>query len=545
MNENEFDLMMTYLTQYFNDEEIESLFAKYPLTGFGKNGEPSIRRMLSELSIEYFCKAYTDQFKQDFGGYAKEILNTLKDGIESNAQENLAVVAPRGHGKSTLSTLGVPAWAAVHKKKEYIIFISANSDIAENFLGKIQRVLESPAIIEDFGVQREKKKAWNVSELQTSGGVWVACTGWQSGLRGLNKDTRPDLIILDDLEDKKVMASTSLRAKLDMFFREELGRLGYFKTDMFYIGTLLSHDSLLARVIKEASWRTLFYQRVLSFPDNEKLWNEWRKLYNEFENPNRFDDAYQFYLDNKEEMTRGAKVLWEGKVPEGEVKYSGAYYNVMLDREKWGEQSFWKEDQNQPSNSEDYIFENLHYWDEGEGATIPMPSLDKMDLFLGVDPSMGKKDGDFHAVCLMGRHIETDRRYIILSELLKMSVDDLLERIVDICGKYDVNILGFESVAFQEYVADRLRKMLGDKKLYGTLLKKINSRRNKHERIVNLQPAVARGEILFDKFSTAFNHQVKVYSINADNDDAIDCVELTYMISRTRTRKRYKAKKIR
>ena len=534
MKQQEFELMMSYLEQYFDESEIEYLISNHPLTGFGKNGELSIRRMLGELSIEYFAKAYTDQFNQEFGDYAKEILSTLKTGIESNVQENLAVVAPRGHGKSTISSLAVPAWSAAYQKKQYIIFISANGDVARNFLGKIQRVLESPEIIKDFGHLRDKKKAWNVDELQTSTGVWIACTGWQSGLRGLNKDSRPDLIILDDLEDKAVIASESLQKKLDSFFRDELGRLGDYKTDMFYIGTLLSEDALLARVIKEASWKVLFYKRVISFPKNEKLWGEWSNIYNKLENTNRLDDAYEFYLDNKEEMLDGVKVLWEGKIPEDEVKYKGAYYHVMLDREKWGEQSFWKEDQNEPRSSKDYIFENIHYWGDD---THKLPPIEEMDLFLGVDPSMGKKNGDYSALCLMGRHKESNRKYIVESELYRLKPNELIKKIIDVCIRFPVNILGFESVNFQEYVADDLKQALKKHELYHVIVKKVKPRSNKHNRIVNMEPFVSRGEILFNKFSTQFNNQVKTYNIKAPHDDAIDVVELTFELCHKRVSK--------
>lgn len=236
MDEQQFDLMMKYLTQYFNDDEIEELFENHPLTGFGDKGELSIRRMLSELSIEYFAKAYiSDELSQEFGDYAKEILSTLKSGIESNQQENIAVVAPRSHGKSTLSSLVVPTWAACHNKKDFILFISANADTASNFLSKIKRTLESPEIIKDFGMMRDKKLAWNADEIETSNGVWIACSGWKSGLRGMNKPSvgRPDLILLDDLEDKETMASESLQRKLENAFRDEIGRLGSYKTDFF------------------------------------------------------------------------------------------------------------------------------------------------------------------------------------------------------------------------------------------------------------------------------------------------------------------------
>jgi len=534
MDEKQFDLLMHYLTQYFSESEIEYLFDNHPLTGFGDNGQLSIRRMLSELSIEYFAKAYIgDEFNQEFGDYAKEILSTLKSGIESNQQENIAVVAPRSHGKSTLSSLAIPTYSACHDKKSFVLFISANADTSANFLSKIKRVLESPEIVEDFGAMKDKKRAWNADEIETSNGTWIACSGWKSGLRGMNKPSvgRPDLIILDDLEDKETMASESLQAKLDLAFREEIGRLGNYKTDFFYIGTLLSQDSLLARVIKEPSWKVLFYKRVISFPENESLWEKWKTIYRNMDNPNRADDAYQFYLDNKEEMIKGAKVLWEDKVPEDEVKYKGAYYNVMLDREKWGESSFWKEDQNEPRSSQDFIFQTLHFWET-------LPEFDEMDVVLGVDPSMGKKNSDYQALVVMGKHKQTGRKYIIDSLLLKIKPTELLKAIIDLCKKYPITQIGFESTNFQEYIADDLKSRLKDEEMYHVILNKKKPRQNKHTRIENLEPFISTGEILFNQDCSTFNTHVKGYSKRAKNDDGIDCVQLTFELVEKRKRKR-------
>ncbi|MBU9714429.1 phage terminase large subunit [Evansella tamaricis] len=519
LNDEQIDLLYNYLSRHFSDDEIEELVTNYPLTG--TNG---LRKMLGEIDIEYFCKAYIhDQFKLDFGDYAQEILSTLKNGIESNAKENLAVVAPRSHGKSTISSLAIPAWAAVYQRKSYILFISANGDISANFLTKIQRMLESPEVIEDFGIQRDKKRTWNADGLETIHGVWVACSGWQSGLRGLNKNTRPDLIILDDLEDKKVMESESLQKKLEGAFRDEISRLGFYKTDMFYIGTLLSQNSLLARVMNEPSWKTLFYQCVKSFPKNEHLWDEWRSIYRNLENPNRMDDAYSFYCENKEAMLDGVEVLWEGRFPENEVKYKGAYYNIMLEREKSGEAAFWKEDQNQPTSSENYILKSLQTFET-------LPRLDEMEVVLGVDPSMGKTSkADYSALCVLAKHKQTTRKYVIDGQLHKVPPNELIKMIIDLCKKYpSITTIGFESVLFQEYIADDLRQKLKEEEMYHVLVKNVKPRTNKHARIMNLEPFVTRGEILFNRDCVSFNKQVEDYHYGAKNDDAPDVLQLSY-----------------
>lgn len=261
------------------------------------------------------------------------------------------------------------------------------------------------------------------------------------------------------------------------------------------------------------------------------MWEEWKKIYRNLENPRRLDDAYQFFLENKEEMTKGVKVLWDDKVPMSETKYKHPYYHVMLDREKWGEASFWKEDQNEPRSSEDYIFQTLHYWDE-------LPEFGEMDVVLGVDPSMGKKNSDYQALCLMGRHRKTGRKYIIDSQLLKIKPNELLDVIIKWCKKYPVTKIGFESTNFQEYLADDLKGKLKEKQMYDVILHKKKPRTNKHARIESLEPFISRGEILFNKDCSTFNAQCQSYSKRAKNDDGIDCVQLTFEIIEKQKRKR-------
>ncbi|WP_214480977.1 phage terminase large subunit [Bacillus sp. SM2101] len=519
MNDQQLKLLYHYLHKHFDDDEIEDLLNNHPLTG-----ENGLRRMLGEIDPMYFCKAYIpSEFTKEFGEYAKEILTTLKDSIESDRQENVCVICPREHGKSTMSSVATPVYSALYDKKKFILFISANADTAQNFLAKVKRTLENAEITEDFGKQRDKKRTWNADEIETSNGVWIACSGWKAGIRGMNKPDvgRPDLICLDDLEDKDTIASDSLRKKLEGAFRDEIGRLGTHTTDMFYIGTLLAEDSLLAKVMNEPSWDTLFYQCVTSFSDNEELWDEWRKVYRDRTNENRKDEAYEFYLNNKADMLEGANVLWDGRFPSDEVRYEGAYYNVMLNREKWGETSFWKEDQNEPRSSKEFIFKDLLFWEE-------LPKFEEMDIVCSVDPSMGKKDGDYSGITVIGKHKVTGYKYVIEGIIEKLHPSKLIKRVVDLCKKYPITTIGFESVAFQEYVADDLKKMLKEKELYHVLVKPKSSRSNKFERIVNLEPFITRGEILFNQSSLAYNAQIKEFRNGCKNDDAADSLQLGF-----------------
>ncbi|HUS89399.1 MAG TPA: hypothetical protein VMW91_08550, partial [Desulfosporosinus sp.] len=105
MDEVQKTLLIDKIVEHFGIDNAETVLTAYPTTG------PSgLRRMLGEIDREYFCRAYlAELFDKDFGNYAKEILDELTKAIESEAAEKMAVIAPRGHGKSTLSSVAIPA----------------------------------------------------------------------------------------------------------------------------------------------------------------------------------------------------------------------------------------------------------------------------------------------------------------------------------------------------------------------------------------------------------------------------------------------------
>lgn len=506
------NLIIDKVIEHFGENDAEFILTKYQLSG-----PEGLRRMLGEIDREFFCLAYlTELFDKEFGTYAGEILDELAQAIESESAEKRAVIAPRGHGKSTLSSVSIPAWAALYGKKKFTYFISANGDTAANFLDKVKKALESRPILEDFN--RLRGRVWNADFINLANDTWIGCTGWKAGIRGINKDRRPDLIILDDLEDKSVMESDSLQQKLDICFNEEIGRLGDYDTDMFYIGTLLSNDSLLAKVIKMPSWKTLFYKRVLSFPEHEDLWEKWREIYRDMTNKNRIEDAYQFYLDNKDEMIRGAKVLWEGKTPEDKMIYKGAYYNVMLDREAFGEDAFWKEDQNEPRSAKDKPFKELTYWDE-------WPTEIKK-LKLSIDPSEGKGDSSAYVV---GGELNGGC-FIKDGKLAKHNPYEIMDQVIWFVQEYPaIDEIILESNLFKDLLKTELIKKLCDANCY-RMVTHVKATDNKEIRIMKMEPDITGGKVLFNRLNVSFNEEFKDFSIKpkCKHDDAPDSTQLLW-----------------
>ncbi|WP_163581121.1 phage terminase large subunit [Gracilibacillus saliphilus] len=536
MTGNEFDLMLEYLQKHFNDDEIEEILQTYEPTG-----ENGIRKMLAEIDITYFGLTYlSDHFDKNFCRFHIDLIRNVKElTLEysaSNPEEirrlrsakegqKLLTIAPRGHGKSRIINLLLNTWNLVYKKSPFIVCISANDALAQTFLELVKDALDNEKIKEDFG--NLKGKTWNASQIILNNNTTLVAKGIKSKLRGLAFESwRPTTVIMDDIEDDRQSKSELSTEEIKGIFRSTIMSMGDTYTDYIFLGTIIGEDTLINELYKYGTgWKKLFYKSVYSFSDSP-LWKEWEDIYNDLSNPNSVEDAREFFEKNKKEMLKGTEVLWEEK---------NDYYFLMRKKIDDGNSSFYSEQQNDPRSSSDYAFQNITYWDS-------LPETNEMDLFMFIDPSMGKSK-DFSAITILGQHKKTNYKYVVDGQLHKVKPNQLIDIIIDLCKEYPIHTLGFESTLFQEYIADDLIKQLKEEELYHVLPKKVKPRTNKHNRIMNLEPFVTRSEILFNPSCVQYNNQVTDYNINAKNDDAIDSLQAAFELVHKKKHKRRVANK--
>ena len=67
----------------------------------------------------------------------------------------------------------------------------------------------------------------------------------------------------------------------------------------------------------------------------------------------------------------------------------------------------------------------------------------------------------------------------------------------------------------------KFEESLWDKRIF-IPVEEINSKGQKHERIITLEPDIKCGYILFNRNNIAYNNQVKDYNKGAKHDDAPD-----------------------
>ncbi len=508
-----------------------------PLTG-----ENGLRKKLASFDMEFFGRAYLPHyFVRKSPKFHEELDNIWSDGVlKGNIPLTRAVrkkisrlkgckraiAAPRGHAKSTTLTFKGSLHATLYEYKHYIIILSDSSDQAESFLDAIKTELEeNEHIIEDFGIL-EGNKAWRSNVLLTKSNIKIEAIGSGKKIRGRkHKNWRPDLLILDDIENDENVRTLEQRKKLSNWFYKAVSKAGDDYTDIVYIGTMLHYDSLLANVMKNPSYKAIKYKAVLSFSHSE-LWDEWETIYTDISNSNHEQDALDFFNDHKQEMLDGTEVLWEDKL---------SYYDLMTIKVSEGDGSFNSELQNDPINPEDCLFNPEWYDFYNELETI-FNSKD-YKFYGAVDPSLGKSNkSDYSAIITIAKHKVTGYMFVIDADIARRHPDkiinDILEKQKWLRLTYGVGYekFGCETVQFQWFLKEELAKASARAGLY-LPIEEINSTADKVLRIQSLQPDIKNKYIKFNPKHKLLLEQMSQFPMGS-HDDGIDCLEMVRTIAK-------------
>jgi len=289
----------------------------------------------------------------------RQILVARKKGTGSR----MVQAAPRGHAKSTLTTLILPLWCVAARHRRFIGILSDTSEQAGDFLETVKaELLANERLQEDFPQACGRGRNWKIGRIETANGVRLIGWGKRKRLRGARFiNRRPDLIICDDLEDDENIDSPEQREKDRRWFFKAVMKIGGKYTVYVVIGTLLHYDSLLARLLKQPGWTGKKWRAVIRW-STSPCWQTWEKIYADAGNPEAEPQADAYFENHREEMLAETEVLW----PEVE-----SYYYLMKMRVSDGPAYFDSEKQNEPIHPEDCLFreEWFAYWDDAASAT--------------------------------------------------------------------------------------------------------------------------------------------------------------------------------
>lgn len=387
-------------------------------------------------------------------------------------EKRLAIAAPRSFAKSTIYSVFYPLFSALEQDKpQDILLISAASHLSEWWLAKIKHELESNQnLIHVFGDQRSG--IWRQDQIELKNGTVIRARGAECKVRGM----RPSIVIVDDLESEESVWSETTRSRLSDWFWKTLVNVLNPEAQLIMIGTLLHPLAILTKLIEKPpeGWTTKKYTALM-------------------------DDGSS---------------IWPSKWPTWELKKR---------KDEIGTAAFEQEYQNNPIPDDWRCFNErqFKYYD-----TLPPYCA----FFTAVDPSLnlnakGNNTPDYTAIITVAVDAVKD---IYVAELTKrrMLPDETIEEVIKHYTKYDSEVVGIETVAFQKILKYALEEECNRRGLHPFIKELRIGTMRKRYRIERLQPYFEKGKIFFNK-NMAYLDDLKSELISfpaGQNDDCIDAL---------------------
>ncbi|OGG93582.1 MAG: hypothetical protein A2527_11790 [Candidatus Lambdaproteobacteria bacterium RIFOXYD2_FULL_50_16] len=476
---------------------------------------PEERYQLCRNDLLVFITTYLPHFApgghfNEFHRFFAEKTLTIARPSKKKRGLRLAIAAPRGAGKSSLLKALVLK-AIVYEAKRFIVLISDSVEQAVDILESVKQELEENDWIQaDFESATGVGAPWKVGHVITRGGIKLKAYGQGKRIRGISHGVyRPDLIILDDLENDELVRNPAQRNKLEAWVWKSVLPLGPpdQSHDVLMVGTLLHYDSVLARLLKHPAFDSQKFKALRTWPKRLDLWESFEAIYWRRGEA----QALEFFKANQQLMEDGAELLW----PEMQN-----LLDLML---SWTENraAFTSEQQNEPIDESERVFRHFHYYEELPNDLV---------CYGAIDPSMGKsgKAGDPSALIILGKSIE-GRFYVIEAVIKKLAPDDAIEQVIEMQKKYRCQAWAVETVQFQEFFKDELVRRSAISGI-PVPAKAVKPHRDKGLRIESIQPHIHNGLIQFNAAQGQLIEQL-AYFPKADHDDGPDALQMAFALA--------------
>jgi len=420
------------------------------VTPFWADSEEKQRQRLERAAAEplYFCRTYLPHyFSHRPAAFHYELVQMLEDR-EGEVLTPKVAAAPREFAKTTVCSFGYALHQICFGKRHFILIGSDTEDLASDLTGYIYlELLYNERLHQDFGELVKGNKP--VNDFVTLNDIRVKARGRGQRLRGLkHKQWRPDLVILDDLEnDANVRNPGIVKSILDWVKSAVYPSLDAGGTLMI-IGTILR-------------WHSALHLMLTS--EEEPYCHFQRRVYR----------AYQ------EDGTS----LWEARHPAA---------RLMLQKQLMGTVAFNREKMNEPAPDGGYFQENwIHYYHPD--------SLKDRDLAVVgfFDPSLETgATSDYKAFISLG----LDRRemvfYVMDAVIQKTSLEQIMRTIFNRHQQFNYQVVGVEDNLFQRLLLKEFDRLMAER---GQVLplKGVTHRIAKETRVASLSPLLERGKIRF------------------------------------------------
>ena len=432
--------------------------------------------------------------------------------------QQLALVLPRDHAKSTLASAAVlhRFLFATKDAPEFIAWIGEAQDQAIDNLNWIMtHIYENPAIHYYFGDLQGDK--WTKSEFTLNNGCRMIAKGTSQRLRGKKQlSTRYTGIVLDDFESELNTKTPEGRQQIKNWVTAAVyPAIDFDKKGFLWCnGTIVHYDSFLNGIVKEHmnakksgedfSWDVVTYKAILD--DGTPLWPSRWPL-------KKLEQRKQFYIDSGTPAKFYQEYMNQAKSPEDQI--------------------FSEEDIN-----EGYYKGNARFDGQADSWYLQFDDDSKkyINIYIGVDPASSITSySDFSVIMVIGVTAEFD--YYVLEYWRKRVLPmECADEIFKLFKRYSpVRRVNIETIAYQEMLRDYVYKRSKKEGLFIPGIEKgikgYGNQKKKDRLFEGLQPMFKQGAVHLKKNHHEFIGELLDFP-KGSHDDCIDAFWLSTQFAR-------------
>ena len=399
------------------------------------------------------------------------------------AFRNSVVVEPREFGKSTKAMIFV-MWALIHRHKKFVLYISKSHDHAVKLVGPIKREFEANEMLRDiYGDQRADK--WTEGEMEFQNGSKLLAVGRGQTVRGLKYlNHRPDLVILDDIEDDESVNNKELRLKLHEWLdKQVIPGVDSKRGTVSAFGTILHPSSLLAELSasenrneKYANFLSLFYGALDS--NDRSIWEE------------KFSTE-QLLIERKRDFYTFAQERMNQPIPIGSGMFKRDYFK--------------------------YFKESDGSLILGDGTSI---SLTNCNLYMTCDIAMTTKEYSDYTVLLVTAVSPSNHLFVLdYTRERWEDPDKIIAEMFRLHRKYpQIRFVGVEEVQAQRWLIVNLRKEMERRGYFEFSVRGLKADKDKLRRISQLQPRFENGSVHIKAHMSELEEELMLFPKSAHDD---------------------------
>jgi len=341
------------------------------------------RKARAETDFRFFCEVYFPQtFCLPWSDDHLKVIAKIEQAVLRGGL--FAMAMPRGSGKTSLAETAC-IWAMLTGARGFVCLIGSDAGHARSMLESIKVEFETndllladypEAVFPIHALERIHNRAkgqlcngqhtrivWTADEIvlptipdSKASGAIIRVAGIESRIRGMKfkradgRAVRPSLVVLDDPQtDESARSDPQTRARMDTLNGAILNLAGPGQKIAGVMPcTVIRPGDMADQILdrdKHPTWQGTRTKLIYSFPDNEKLWDQYAEIRaDSFRNDGDGREATEFYRKHRQAMDAGAVIAWPERHNSDELSAIQHAVNLKLQDER----AFWAEYQNEP-----------------------------------------------------------------------------------------------------------------------------------------------------------------------------------------------------